>query len=82
MSAAYLAHPAILSDIPTPHWCIGKERFESAVIAAKIAAKPGRGPRISYLCKRCGGFHVGTSYKKDAPVSKKTARTFVKMEIR
>ena len=39
--------------------CTGKIRFESAIVAARAAAR--RRNRESYYCRICGGFHVGTN---------------------
>ena len=38
--------------------CVGKVRFDSAVVANRAARR--RGNRRSYRCLACGGFHVGT----------------------
>lgn len=60
MPAAYLKAPETLPSTQIQFWCWGKERFESAVLAWTAANRRRDRPRQHYLCKSCGGFHVGT----------------------
>ena len=42
--------------------CEGKARFRSMGAAAKTA-KRGHDGRVSYACRYCSGFHIGTPMK-------------------
>lgn len=59
MGAAYLKSPPAAPSPHVAHWCEGKERFESGLLAAKVAARNKHKRREIYLCKRCGGYHLG-----------------------
>lgn len=63
MGAAYLVSAPVLPTIRIPYWCAGKHPFESAVLAAEVAARSNRGVRCSYRCTHCGYFHVGAGHK-------------------
>lgn len=49
--------------------CTGKQRFDTAALAQRVAARGHRGPgrtrrkRIAYPCAFCGGWHVGSPIK-------------------
>lgn len=60
MPAAYLRAAPVLPSVCIPYWCAGKAKFESAALAAEVAARSHRGPRQHYRCS-CGYFHVGAS---------------------
>lgn len=69
MSAAYLKAKAVLPSVHIPYWCAGKHRFESPAVARDVALRDrgdkGKGEtRHSYYCRSCGGYHVGTEFKK------------------
>lgn len=63
MSAAYLKGPDALRSISyrVPYWCVGKKKFDSAVLANEIAGRPGKErPAHMYRCPTCGSFHIGS----------------------
>lgn len=59
MPAAYLQAPEVLPSVQIPYSCMGKARFDSAILAHTAANR--RGQREHYKCRVCGAFHVGTS---------------------
>jgi hypothetical protein len=80
MPPAYLKGPTdVLPTLPTSHWCVGKVRFESAILAAEVAARSQkRGHREHYYCRSCGGFHVGSHNRSNIHVSKAAAADLVR----
>ena len=41
--------------------CEGKVRFDSALLAAKVAQRHREDRRQAYRCGVCGGWHLGTA---------------------
>lgn len=70
LPAAYLKGPDALPTIGVPHWCAGKERFESAVLAQRITDRKRELNRQVYWCRCCGSFHIGSAYKEANTASK------------
>lgn len=72
MGAAYLKAPPVLPSVRIPYWCAGKEAFESAVLAADIAARCRAEAREIYRCRTCGSFHIGSQRSRHRPAASAT----------
>lgn len=61
MGAAYLQGPeAARQASDSAFWCVGKERFASAVQAVAVTRRHGRRyPAEHYRCVTCGLWHLG-----------------------
>lgn len=62
MAAAYLKSDPVLPSVRIPYWCAGKHKFESATVAAEVAAR-NRHVLQHYRCRHCGHFHIGAPAK-------------------
>lgn len=65
--------------------CEGKERFASAALATAVVkrnrkdeSKRKAPPRNAYLCRYCGGWHLGSSMKRVNKMRKRNGSSFAK----
>jgi hypothetical protein len=72
MPPAYLkGPPGVLPSTNIAYWCAGKERFESPLLAAQVAARAEDKRRDPYRCRSCGGWHIGGGASKAHVASRK-----------
>ena len=67
MPAAYLKAPEVLPSVQIPYWCMGKVRFDFPALAWQAAQRNRELRREHYLCRTCGGYHIGTQHGEAAP---------------